>query len=61
MLKNHPVCAIIIGLIIIIIIIIIIGGRHEKVCSRISTLNGRELDCVFIVRANKFKCSRTIG
>jgi len=44
-----------------------IGARHEKVCSRISTLNGRELDWVdeiryldlgvFIVRANKFKCS----
>ena len=42
-----------------------IGARHEKVCSRISTLNGRELDWVdeiryvgvFIVRANKFICS----
>jgi len=42
-----------------------IGARHEKVCSRISTLNGRELDCVdeiryldvFVVQANKFKCS----
>jgi len=42
-----------------------IGARHEKVCSRISTLNGRELDWVdeirylgvFILRANKFKCS----
>jgi len=41
-----------------------IGARHEKVCSRISTLNGRELDWVdeirylgvFIVRANKLKC-----
>jgi len=42
-----------------------IGSQHEKVFSRISTLNGRELDWVdeirylgvFIVRANKFKCS----
>jgi len=42
-----------------------IGARREKVCSRISTLNGRELDWVdeirylgvFILRANKFKCS----
>jgi len=42
-----------------------IGARHEKVCSKISTLNGRELDWldeirylgVFIVRANKLKCS----
>ena len=42
-----------------------IGARHEKVCSRISTLNGRELNwvdeirylSVFFVRANKFKCS----
>ena len=42
-----------------------IGARHEKICSRISTLNGRELDWVdgiryvgvFIVRANKFICS----
>jgi len=42
-----------------------IGARHEKVCSRISTLNGRELNwvdeirylSVCIVRANKFKSS----
>ena len=42
-----------------------IGARHEKVCSRISTLNGRELDWVdeirylgvFIVQTNKIKCS----
>ena len=40
---------------------------RRSICSRISTLNGRELDWVdeirylklgvFIVRANKFKCS----
>ena len=42
-----------------------IGVRHDKQCSKIITMDGRELVwadeirylCVFIVRAVKFKCS----
>jgi len=42
-----------------------IGARHEKLCSKIKTLDGRELEWVdqirylgvYIVRAMKFKCS----
>ena len=42
-----------------------IGARQEKLCSKIKTLDGRELEWVdeirylgaYIVRAMKFKCS----